>query len=110
MIQEKLAAQFQKEIEAASSVLIGTHMNPDGDALGSALAMSHYLDRLKVRNEVICHHLAPKNLQFLPGVTRLRLSRSQEKYDLGVLLDLDSLERLGNAEPYFGGCTRIIVI
>ncbi|MFI5386921.1 MAG: bifunctional oligoribonuclease/PAP phosphatase NrnA [Fimbriimonadales bacterium] len=110
MIQEELAAQFQKELEAASSVLIGTHLNPDGDALGCALAMSHYLDGLKVQNEVICHHPAPKNLQFLPGVRKVKQSPSQEKYDLGIVLDLDSLERLGNTEPYFAGCSRIIVV
>jgi len=110
MIQEELAAQFQKELEAASSVLIGTHLNPDGDALGCALAMSHYLDGLGVRNEVICHHPAPKNLQFLPGAGRIKQVPSQEKYDLGIVLDLDSLERLGNTEPYFAGCGRIIVV
>ncbi len=110
MIQDALAAQFQKEIEGASSVLIGTHLNPDGDALGCALAMSHYLDGLGIQNEVVCHHLAPKNLQFLPGVNRIKLAPSQEKYDLGIVLDLDSLERLGNAEPYFAGCGRIIVL
>ena len=110
MIQDELAAQFQKEIEAASSVLIGTHLNPDGDALGCALATSHYLDGLGIRNEVICHHLAPKNLQFLPGVNRIKHCPSQEKYDLGIVLDLDSLERLGNTEPYFAGCSRIIVV
>src|SRR4051812_38951529 len=110
MIAPEIAAQFQQELKAASSVLIGTHLNPDGDALGSALAMSHYLDSLKVQNEVICHHLAPKNLRFLPGVNRVRNEPSQEKYDLGIVLDLDSMERLGNTEQYFTGCSRIIVI
>lgn len=110
MIAPELAAKFQHELEAAHTVLIGTHLNPDGDALGCALAMSHYLDGLGKQNEVICHHLAPKNLQFLPGVNRIRLSPSQEKYDLGIVLDLDSMERLGNTEPYFAGCSRIIVV
>jgi phosphoesterase RecJ-like protein len=110
MIAPELAAEFQRELEGVSSVLIGTHLNPDGDALGCALAMSHYLDGLGVQNEVICHHLAPKNLQFLPGVNRIRLTPSQEKYDLGIVLDLDSMERLGNTEQYFTGCSRTIVI
>jgi phosphoesterase RecJ-like protein len=110
MIAPDLAARFQEEISAASSVLIGTHLNPDGDALGSALAMSHYLDGRGITNEVICHHLAPKNLQFLPGVQRVRNEPSQEKYDLGIVLDLDSLERLGNTERFFSGCRRTIVI
>lgn len=110
MMPPDYAAKFQDELSVASSVLIGTHLNPDGDALGCALAMSHYLDGLKIQNEIVCHHLAPKNLQFLPGVNRIRLQPSQEKYDLGIVLDLDSMERLGNAEQFFTGCSRIVVI
>ncbi len=110
MMPPRYAVEFQNELKNVSSVLIGTHLNPDGDALGCALAMSFFLDNLNIRNEVVCHHLAPKNLQFLPGVNRVRLAPSQEKYDLGIVLDLDSMERLGNAEPFFAGCSRLIVI
>lgn len=106
----ELAVQFKAEIGEVSSVLIGTHLNPDGDALGSALALSHFLNGLGIANEVLNHHAAPRNLQFLPGVERLRQQPKHEKYDLGVLLDLDSLDRLGNMEPYFQGCSRIVVI
>jgi phosphoesterase RecJ-like protein len=101
---------FRKELASASSVLIGTHLNPDGDALGSALAMSLYLDSVNIANEVLCHHPAPRNLQFLPGVKRVRQVPKEEKHDLAIMLDLDSLERLGNTEPYFEACDRLIVI
>ena len=56
-----LAEQFRHELSLASSVLIGTHLNPDGDALGSALAMSQYLNALGIENEIVCHHPAPRN-------------------------------------------------
>lgn len=101
---------FRREVQQASSVLIGTHLNPDGDALGSALALSHYLDGLGIDNEVLCHHAPPRNLMFLPGVGRIRQEPTEEKHSLGVVLDLDSLDRLGNAEPFFASCERIIVI
>ena len=94
----------------ASSVLIGTHLNPDGDALGSALAVSHYLDSRGIRNEVLCHHPAPRNLRFLPGVGRIRQMPVEEKHDLGIIVDLDSTERLGDTAEYFRGCQRLIVI
>jgi phosphoesterase RecJ-like protein len=106
----ELAAKFREEIGSASSVLIGTHLNPDGDALGSALAMSRYLDSLGIENEVLCHHLAPRNLQFLPGVERIRQQPRQEKHDLGIMLDLDSTERLGNTEQFFIPLPRLVVI
>jgi phosphoesterase RecJ-like protein len=109
-ITSDLIQGFRDELTGAPSVLIGTHLNPDGDALGSALAMSLYLDSLKIPNEVLCHHPAPRNLQFLPGVKRVRQLPKDEKHDLAIMLDLDSLERLGNTEAYFESCDRLIVI
>ncbi len=109
-IAAQMAPEFLREIRAAGSVLIGTHLNPDGDALGSALAVSHYLDSLKIENEVVCHHAPPRNLQFLPGVQRVRFSPKSEKHDLGIVVDLDSLDRLGSTQPYFNGCSRTMFI
>lgn len=109
-IVEQLAPQFSSAVESASTVLIGTHLNPDGDALGSALALSHYLDGLGVSNEVICHHMPPRNLRFLPGVGRIKQTPKEEKYDVGIVVDLDSLERLGSTEPFFANCERTIFI
>ncbi len=109
-IVEQLGPEFVAAVTSAGSVLIGTHLNPDGDALGSALAVSHYLDGLGIENEVLCHHMPPKNLRFLPGISRVRQTPKQEKYDLGIVVDLDSLERLGNTEPFFGSCDRTIFV
>ena len=111
MIDAKLqACALQKELENATSVLIGTHLNPDGDALGSALATSLYLDKIGIENEVICHHAPPHNLKFLPGAARIHQVPKREKYDLGIVLDLDSIERLGTTGEYFAGCQRLVVI
>ncbi|AIE87412.1 DHH family phosphoesterase [Fimbriimonas ginsengisoli] len=109
-VAPELASAFRQELANASSVLIGTHLNPDGDALGSALAMSMYLDSIGVENEVICHHPAPRNLRFLPKVQSVLQEPTRESYDLGIVLDLDSLERLGRTEPYFARCKRLVVI
>lgn len=108
-VQEE-ARLFQQELSAASAVLIGTHLNPDGDALGSALALSHYLTGQGIRNEVICHHPAPANLQFLPGAHKIRQEPQGSGFDLGVAVDLDALERLGNTRPFFERVPRLVII
>jgi phosphoesterase RecJ-like protein len=105
-----LASAFEAAVRRASSVIIGTHLNPDGDALGSALAVMHYLDGIGVECEVVCHHPAPKTLLFLPGISRLRLRPVEEKHDLGIIVDLDSTDRLGDTEPYFAACDTTIVV
>lgn len=104
------AAAFFEEIGRAQSVLIGTHLNPDGDALGSALALSLRLDEMGKPNEVICNDLAPYNLRFLPGVDRVRKEPTSASHDLGIVLDLDSLARLGSTRPYFERLGRLVVI
>lgn len=109
-IVNELASAFQDEVAKASTVLIGTHLNPDGDALGCALAFSLYLDGIGIENEVMCHHKSPRNLRFLPKVELVRQEAQRDSYDLGVILDLDSMDRLGETEKYFSRCKRLIVI
>lgn len=109
-IATEVALAFRREVENASTVLIGTHLNPDGDALGSALAVSLYLDELGIENEVVCHHPTPANLQYLPAAKRIRQEPKEPKHDLGIILDLDSTERLGSTAPYFERCARLIVV
>ncbi len=109
-VARELAPEFENEIANASSVIIGTHLNPDGDALGCALAVSLYLDALHIENEVLCHHEPPKNLAFLPKSDRVKQAGSRSEYDLGVIVDLDPLERLGRTGPYFQTCRRLMVI
>lgn len=106
---DTLAQAFLAEVQAASSVLIGTHVNPDGDAIGSALAMSYLLDQLGIRNEVVSNNEPPDNLLFLPGLERIHLSAEAE-HPLGIVLDLDALHRLGRMQPEFEKCRRLIVV
>lgn len=108
-VTRKQADEFRSLVQKAESVLIGTHLNPDGDALGSALAVAHYLDQIGVANELVCNNLAPYNLEFLPGRERIRLGTERE-HQLGVIVDLDSLDRLGRTRPSFERCEKLIVI
>lgn len=109
MPDPKIAAQFQWVLQNSTSVLISTHLNPDGDALGSALAMSHYLDQCGKPNEVVVHNNAPYNLLFLPGLDRVKL-KATRSHDAGIILDLDAMHRLGDVEPLFADCRDVVVI
>lgn len=107
---DDLVQEFRERLGGAGSVLIGTHLNPDGDALGSALGLSHYLWSQGIKNEVLCHHSAPTNLEFLPGSNQIRQTPVQRGHDLGVVLDLDSLDRLGSTAEFFAEIPQLVVI
>jgi phosphoesterase RecJ-like protein len=105
-----LLPTFLREVRAAKGVLIGTHLNPDGDAMGSALAVSHVLDQLEVEHEVLCADPPPYYLKFLPGSERVKQAPSGEGHSLAILLDLEAVSRLGLVSKYFENCSRTLVI
>lgn len=107
---DQLAHQFAGVLNSSRKVLIGTHMNPDGDTIGSALALSHYLDSLGKPNDVVCHNEVPSNLRFLPGVERIKQGTEATDHDLALIVDMDSLERLGSLQFIFERLPRSVVL
>ncbi len=87
-------SQIAQRIRKATSVLILTHMRPDGDAYGSALALATALDNLKIPTQVCVESDIPSNLAFVKGLDRVQKKPSGE-YDLLVTLDCSDIQRLG---------------
>lgn len=110
MITPADAAAFLEQVNSARDVLIGTHLNPDGDALGSALAIAHYLHDRGIAFEFVCNNPVPYNLEFLPGKEWLKLEPERKGHDLGIVLDLDNFDRLGRTRPYFEALERVVLI
>jgi bifunctional oligoribonuclease and PAP phosphatase NrnA len=100
-------------IGAAEEIVISCHLHPDGDALGSALALHRALGR-SGRKAVVSFsepfEVAPQ-YRFLPGIDQLtppdQVSRSA---DLFVCFDAGSLDRLGSLVKAFQGARRTVVV
>ncbi len=93
--------QIAQRIKQAKSVAIFTHMRPDGDAIGSALALSRALDFLKTPNQVCVETDIPSNLTFVKGGERITKVPPKE-YDLLITVDCSDEQRLGGlSEAYF---------
>jgi phosphoesterase RecJ-like protein len=85
--------------------LILTHIYPDGDALGSSVAMHRCLSQLGAQPRTILTHAVPEKLQFIDhsGVSEVlsgepngaQISAVKEA-DLIVVLDTSAFERLGH--------------
>jgi len=67
-ISESSISYLIKLLEEKSDVLITTHYNPDGDAIGSSLAMYHFLSSIGIKSTVLIPNELPSFLQWLPGV------------------------------------------
>ncbi len=102
---EHTLQEIAKRIKRANSVLILTHMRPDGDAYGSALALSCALNNLKISNQVCDESEIPSNLAFVKGVERVQ-KKPQGEYDLIVAVDCSATARMGALEEVFLGAKR----
>ncbi len=86
-------------IGRAESIAVCSHVNPDGDTVGSALAMRLGLMALGRKVTVFCQDKIPDQLSFLPGVDTFRNpDDSEESYDLLLAVDVSDPERLGNGK------------
>lgn len=66
-ISESSISSLTKLLAEKSEVLITTHYNPDGDAIGSSLALFHYLTSQGINSKVLIPNELPTFLHWLPG-------------------------------------------
>ena len=93
-----------------SSNLITGHINPDGDALGSALAFKLILDSKNLHSDV-CFDIKgniPSNLNHLP--INLITEKLKDKYDNVFVFDCGNSERLGSLEHLALKSDNIVVV
>ncbi len=102
---ENTLRQIAERILKAKDVLILTHMRPDGDAYGSALALSAALDNLHIRNQVCDESEIPSNLAFIKGVEKVE-KKPTKAYDLIVAVDCSDERRLGALQDLFLSANR----
>jgi phosphoesterase RecJ-like protein len=80
----------------SNSVLILSHKNPDGDALGSTLGLGLALKNMGKTVDMVNISGIPDNLRWLPGSEMLSTAPNRDaSYDAVVILDCSELERTG---------------
>ncbi len=96
-------------IKNSKKILLLSHVNPDGDTLGSMCAMySMILKRFKKKVDMSVVSAIPFNYTFLPNINLAQRYFDQSLvYDLVITLDVASIERVRDAKIFFdrGKCT-----
>ncbi len=85
-------------LQKAHSIVLATHVNPDADTLGSALGVYDILQRMQKRVVVVNTSTLPYNLDFLPGIEKIKKELPQ-RFDLLISFDCGSFDRLGIPKP-----------
>ncbi|AFL89711.1 exopolyphosphatase-like enzyme [Terriglobus roseus DSM 18391] len=84
-------------IQQHTRFLVTSHSRPDGDAIGSTLAMGSVLHALGKQVDMVLADPVPVVYRTLPGVQRVRqtLDIDQSKYDVAIVLECDGTARTG---------------
>ena len=97
-------------ISGSQSFFLAGHLNPDGDTIGSMLAIASVLRRLGKRVRLFSQDPVPENLRFLPHVKSIRSAPSRSRFDAAILLECSTPSRGGNLEPVLKRCRTVVNI
>ncbi len=107
------AQEIRSLIEAAKIVLVVSHIDPDGDALGTTLAFGQYLKDIGKTVYMVRDSMIPDKYRFLPGAQDLPMAKTYfdaPRPDVAVILECPTLSRMGSASKLLGEQTTLINI
>ncbi len=88
-------------VDQAKSILLVTHMNPDGDAIGSLLGLANALrERGSAVTTLVVDKGVPGYLRFVPGSDSVQPTLTSGEWELMISLDSSDEERTGEAGVY----------
>ena len=101
--QNEFPHEMLSALNNANSILLCCHISPDGDAIGSLLAMGLTLRQMGKQVTMACGDPVPRQFAFLPCVREIvnADALSGKRFDLAFAVDTATLERIGAcAEAY----------
>ena len=110
--EEGKMTKLEQMLEQGASVVILGHINPDGDCMGSCLAMYNYVKKRNPEAYVQLYMKAfPKKFSYLRGFDQIQTEMQAEyPFDLCICLDCSDKERLGEFVGYLDLAKRSLCI
>ena len=99
------------QLLSSNHVLLASHINPDGDAVGSTIAMGLLLAAIDKKITLYNESSIPVVYRFLPRVEMIENSISNANdFDTAIILDCSNLQRIGTAASLVNDIPTIINI
>lgn len=93
-------SQIMKRIEESNSIAILSHVMPDGDSIGSSIALFLSLVSIEKSVDIIVDDEVPDVYKFLDSFEKIQRAGFNKDYDTVFVLDCGDIERLGKAKQY----------
>ncbi|MDD2481160.1 MAG: bifunctional oligoribonuclease/PAP phosphatase NrnA [Lutispora sp.] len=92
-----------KLIRDSNNIAILSHIMPDGDNIGSSLALYNALNKIGKNAAFILEDDVPQIYKFLKGSEKVEKPQNNHKFELVIVLDCGDTGRLGKSERYLEG-------
>ena len=106
--------EITKVVQMNNNFLITSHMNLDGDGIGSELAFYFILKKLNKNPIILNQDRLPKIYDFLPGSNKVRHLEDNcinpKSIDVGIVLDCSNIKRIGKTYEIFKNIETVINI
>lgn len=110
-MSEDVSKQIYDWLLAHDDYLIVSHVNPDGDATGSLLAMSQIIQQLHKKGTLVNEGSTPSRFSYLPNfesILNLTQAPLERKYKYVVCVDCADFSRMGKVADYLVDDAEII--
>ena len=85
------------QVKRSDHILVASHSDPDGDALGSLLALGLALSKIGKKTTLYNESAIPAVYRFLPSAKRIvHRVKKPSCYDTAIVLDCGDISRLGS--------------
>ncbi len=110
--------KLREAIASNNNFVITCHISPDGDAVGSSLALCNLLQLMGKNASVITPDIIPNNLSFLPGAKDIVVFSRYEDFAIELInkadvifsLDYNALYRVDRVGPYINNASAFKVM
>jgi phosphoesterase RecJ-like protein len=99
---DNVVVYFRKLVESPTRVLITSHHNPDGDTIGSALALMHFLKDKGHQVEVLVPNEPPSFLSWMPGSDNMVIYQSDNEKANSLIKEADLIFCMD-----YNACSRV---
>ena len=109
---------IDKLLKKEPRILISSHSNPDGDAIGSSLALYHFLANKGIHSQIIVPDPIPDFLSWMKGKDDIIIYKEQESLakklfgeaTLIFSLDYNAPSRIGDVTPLLENANALKIL
>ena len=108
---KEISNKFLSLIEEADSIAIIGHVHPDGDCMGSNLAMMNYIiDNYEGKTVDVYDEAFSESFKVLSGHDKVKHEATDKVYDLAISIDVSDLARLSTSANIFDTAKHTVCI